>query len=54
MEDPVKIVEEADEKIVMETLFSNLDRGIDDMEAERMHEVDEAFQIIRKRLDEES
>ncbi len=54
MEDPVKTKEEADEKMVMETLFSNLDRGIDDMEAGRMHTVDKAFQIIRERLDEES
>ena len=54
MEDPVKTKEEADEKMVMETLFSDLDKGINDMEAGRMHEVDEAFQIIRERLDEKS
>ena len=54
MEDPVKTIEEADEKMVRETLFSDLDKGIDDMEAGRMHEVDEAFQIIRERVHEES
>ena len=54
MEDPVKTTEEADERIAMETLFSNLDKGIDDMEAGRMHKVDEAFQIIKERVHEES
>ena len=54
MEDPVKATEEADEKIAMETLLFHLDKGINDMEAGRMHTVDDAFQIIRERLDEES
>ena len=53
MEDPVKTVEEADEKIVLETLLSDLDKGINDMEAGRMHTVDEAFQIIREKVNEE-
>ena len=53
MEDPVKTVEEADEKIAMETLLFHLDKGINDMEAGRMHTVDEAFQIIREKVNEE-
>lgn len=31
------------------TSFSYLDKGIDDMEAGRVHTVDEAFQIIQER-----
>ena len=54
MEDPDKTTEEADEKMGKETLFSDLDKGIDAMEAERMYTVDEAFRMIRERLDEES
>ena len=54
MNDPDKTIEEADEKMARETLFSALDRGIDDLEAGRMHAVDEAFQIIKERVDEES
>ena len=53
MNDPDKITEETEEKMVMETLFSDLDKGIDDMETGRMHEADEAFRMIRERLDEE-
>ena len=34
----------------MESLFSYLDKGIDDMEAGRMHTADEAFQIIGDRI----
>lgn len=34
----------------METLFSYLDKGIDDVEAGQLHTVDEAFQIIRDKL----
>ena len=41
------------EKIAMETLFSYLDKGIDDMEADRLHMADEAFQIIRERMNNE-
>lgn len=56
MKDMGVVVQEtksADEKVAMETLFSYLDRGIDDMEAGRMHTVDEAFQIIRERMNNE-
>ena len=54
MEDPDKTIEEADEKMGKETLIADLDKGIDAMEAERMYAVDEAFRMIRERLDEES
>lgn len=53
MEVAVKTTDEVNEKIAMETLFSYLDKGIDDMEAGRLHTVDEAFQIIRERMDNE-
>ena len=43
----------ATEKDAMETLFSYLDKGIDDMEAGRVHTADEAFQIIRERMKHE-
>ena len=54
MEADGKTIDEVDEKIAMETLLSDLDKGIDNMEAGRMHAVDEAFQIIRERMDKES
>lgn len=53
MEVAVKTTDEVNEKIAMETLFSYLDKGIDDMEAGRMHTVDEAFRIIRERMNNE-
>lgn len=53
MEVAVKTTDEVNEKIAMETLFSYLDKGIDDMKAGRMHTVDEAFQIIRERMNNE-
>ncbi len=43
----------AKEENMPETLFSYLDKGIDDMEAGRMHTVDEAFSIINDRLKSE-
>ena len=49
----VKTTDEVNDKIAMETLLSYLDKGIDDMEAGRMHTVDEAFQIIRERMNNE-
>jgi len=33
--------------------FSYLDKGIDDMEAGRLHTAEEAFQIIKTRLADE-
>lgn len=53
MEVEVKTTDEVNEKVAMEILFSYLDKGIDDMEAGRMHTVDEAFQIIRERMNNE-
>lgn len=53
MEAIVKTTDGVNEKNVMETLFSYLDKGIDDMEAGKMHTVDEAFQIIRERMNHE-
>lgn len=53
MEDEIKTTDDVNEKIAMETLFFYLDKGIDDMEAGRMHTVDEAFQIIRERINNE-
>ena len=40
-------------QVAMKTLFSYLDKGIDDMEAGRMHTAEEAFQIIKARLVDE-
>lgn len=53
MEVAVKTTNSMSDKIAMETLFSYLDDGIDDMEAGRLHTVDEAFQIIRDRMNAE-
>lgn len=53
MEVAVKTTDEINEKIAMETLLSYLDKGIDDIEAGRMHTVDEAFRIIRERMNNE-
>lgn len=50
MKDVVKKTNSTSENIVMETLFSYLDKGIDDMEAGRVHIVDEAFEIIKDRI----
>ena len=53
MEVAVKTTDEVNEQIAMETLFSYLDKRIDDMEADRLHTADEAFQIIRERMNNE-
>lgn len=50
MEVAVQKISNLNEKTAMETLFSYLDRGIDDVEAGRLHTVDEAFQIIKDKL----
>ena len=42
-----------EDRTAMETLFSYLDKGIDDMEAGRFHTVDDAFQIIEDRMKNE-
>ena len=45
------ITEIANEKITAETLFSYLDNGIDDMVAGRVYTVDEAFKMIKDKVD---
>lgn len=37
----------------METIYSYLDKGIDDMEEGRLYTADEAFRIIRERMNNE-
>ncbi|RGI12642.1 hypothetical protein, partial [Roseburia sp. TF10-5] len=49
----VKDMDVVEDRTAMETLFSYLDKGIDDMEAGRLHTVDDAFQIIRDRMKNE-
>lgn len=49
----VKDVKMDNEQTAMETLFSYLDKGIDDMETGRTHTVEEAFKIVRERMDKE-
>lgn len=41
------------DKAAMEALFSELDKGIDDMEAGRVFPVEEAFRMIEDMLDME-
>ena len=53
MDAAVKDVKIDNEQTAMETLFSYLDKGIDDMEAGRVHTVEDAFQIVRERMDDE-
>ena len=53
MQAAVKANENISEKAAIEALFSYLDKGIDDVEAGRLHTVDEAFQIIRDRMENE-
>lgn len=53
MQAVVKANENMSEKTAIEALFSYLDKGIDDVEAGRLHTVDEAFQIIRDRMENE-
>ena len=53
MEVAVKQIDKMNENHAMETLFSYLDKGIDDMETGRVHTVDDAFQMIRDRMKDE-
>lgn len=53
MQAAVKANEGMSDKTAIEALFSYLDKGIDDVEAGRLHTVDEAFQIIRDRMENE-
>ncbi|MCM1193009.1 MAG: hypothetical protein NC123_07515 [Butyrivibrio sp.] len=53
MEAVVKNTEMKNDKTAMDTLFSCLDKGIDDMEAGRVHTVEEAFRIVKDRIKNE-
>ena len=53
MEAVIKDMNVVEDRIAMETLFSYLDKGIDDMEAGRLRTVDDAFQIINDRIKNE-
>ena len=53
MEAVVKDMDVVEDRTAMETVLSYLDKGIDDMEAGRLHTVDDAFQIIRDRMKNE-
>ena len=47
METVVKTLDIMSENVARKSLFSYLDKGIDDMEAGKLHSVEEAFRIIR-------
>lgn len=49
----MEVNENISDKTGLETLLSYLDKGIDDVEADRLHTVDEAFQMIRDRMEHE-
>lgn len=51
MEAMVKEKEVINNQVAMQTLFSYLDKGIDDMENGRVHTAEEAFQIIKERIE---
>ncbi len=53
MEDENNSIDKIDEA-AMEALFSELDKGIDDMKAGRVFPVEDAFQIIDDMLDRET
>ena len=53
MEAVAKDLNVVEDRTAMETLFSYLDKGIDDMEAGRFHTVDDAFKIIEDRMKNE-
>ena len=47
METAVKTMDIISEDMAKESLFSYLDKGIDDVEAGNLHSVEDAFRIIR-------
>ncbi len=55
MKDEKNSIDKMDEadKATMEALFSELDKGIDDMEAGRVFPVEDAFQMIEDMLNRE-
>ncbi len=56
MEDEKNSIDKMDEsdRAAMDALFSELDKGIDDMEAGRVFPVEDAFQMIEDMLDKET
>lgn len=56
MEDEKNSIDKIDEadKAAMEALFSELDKGIDDMKVGRVFPVEDAFQMIDDMLDRET
>lgn len=56
MKDEKNSIDKMDEadKAAMEALFSELDKGIDDMEAGRVFPVEDAFRMIEDMLDKET
>lgn len=55
MEDEKNSIDKMDEsdRAAMDALFSELDKGIDDMEAGRVFPVEDAFQMIEDMLNRE-
>lgn len=53
MENVLQNANAADNRAAMETLIFCLDKGIDDVEAGRVHTAGEAFRIIRDRVNPE-
>ncbi len=53
MEAIVKEKDALNKQVAMQALFSYLDKGIDDMEAGKVHTVGEAFQIIKEKIESE-
>ena len=55
MEDEKNSIDKMDEsdRAAMDALFSELDKGIDDMEAGRIFPVEDAFQMIEDMLNRE-
>lgn len=56
MEDEKNSIDKMDEsdKTAMDALFSELDKGIDDMEAGRVFSVEDVFRMIEDMLDMET
>lgn len=56
MEDEKNSIDKMDEsdRAAMDALFSELDKGIDDMEAGRVFPIEDAFQMIEDMLDKET
>ena len=51
METVVKTLDIMSENVARKSLFSYLDKGIDDMETGRLHSLEEAIRLVRIRLE---